>query len=364
MPKLKLGVLRPGEQRLNILPIKMPVQTQTPTAPIPTKPASITAPALSIVEYYQLCTSPGDLGMTRNIIETIRVPGNFKGTKFIKTRRVLAKSGSISSSALESQDTSVKDDLSTNMKSSAEQEQFHERSDWKFDASMHGEASWGPTEGEANADVHASGAFNGARDSFKSGVEAAVNTQVSSTEQFRKQTATEVANKTEQLEEGESIETFEIDNLANPESTQYVLCQLAVEKLTVLSLINVKLGLYDARSKQFAVFPLSGMDQLLEKAIKEPAHRDIIRNKIVAELMTYFDYEDKPHAVIEKSSVPSGGEQAGRTLIRFRTDLTTPVTILRPDGSNKKFTVKGIALDTAYRVLPVTQVGLARGVAP
>lgn len=363
MPKLKLGVFRPGEQRLNIPPITIPVHAQTAPTAIHSEPGSIPQPALSIVEYYQLCTSPGDLGMTRNIIETIRVPGNFKGTKFIKTRRVIAESGSISSSALESQDTSVKDDLSTNMKSSAEQEHFKERSDWKFDASMHGDASWDPGGGDVNAEAHASGSFNGTRDSFKSGVEGAVNKQVSSTEQFRKQTATEVANKTEQLEEGESIETFEIDNLANPESTQYVLCQLAVEKLTVLSLINVKLGLYDARSKQFAVFPLSGMDQLLEKAIKEAAHRDIIRKKIVSELMTYFDYEDKPHAVIEESAVPSGGEQAGRTLVRFRTDLTTPVTITRPDGSKKKFTVKGIALDTAYRVLPVTQVGLARGIA-
>ena len=140
MPKLKLGVLRPGDQRLKIPPIRIPVQTQTPPAPNQTKPASITEPALSIVEYYQLCTSPGDLGMTRNIIETIRVPGNFKGTKFIKTRRVVNKSSAISSSALESQDNSVKNDLSENMKSSSEQEHFKERSDWKFDASMHGDA--------------------------------------------------------------------------------------------------------------------------------------------------------------------------------------------------------------------------------
>ena len=75
----------------------------------------------------------------------------------------------------------------------------------------------------------------------------AVNHQLSETQQFRQTSAQETSSAADKTEEGESIETFEIDNTSNPESVTYLLCQLSVEILTALSLINVKLGFFDAK---------------------------------------------------------------------------------------------------------------------
>jgi hypothetical protein len=277
---------------------------------------------------------------------------------------------------LESRDVSVAEDLSQSIRNSAEQaqaenstsqqSQARDRSDWKFDASFHGEVDVGLTGGSADADAHASSQSNAVRDAssrsnetrdaYRSAVDSAVNQQVTKTEGFRKQTATTVNDGTAKLEEGESIETFEIDN-PGPESVTFACVQLSIERLTALSLVDAKIGFFDARAKKFGLVPLSGMDTLLNRVITEEGKRTLIRKVIISMLAEVADYRDEIRNFIVETPKPGS---ATEMYWRVIPDLQTEVTIHRPDGLVKTFAVPGIATKARYRVLNLPKVGLVR----
>src|SRR5215475_547835 len=128
-------------------------------------------PTLCIIQYYQITTVSGDFGATRNIVgDTLIEPPHSKSTRYVKTRTVTTSTTSVTSSVLESRDVSVAEDLSQSIRNSAEQaqaensasqqSQARDRSDWKFDASFHGEVDVGLTGGSADADAHASSQSN------------------------------------------------------------------------------------------------------------------------------------------------------------------------------------------------------------
>jgi hypothetical protein len=337
----------------------------------------MTEPTLCIVQYYQITTVPGDFGATRNIVgDTLIEPPHSKSTRYVKTRTVTTSTTSVTSSVLESRDASVAKDLSQSIRNSAEQSQAEDsasqqsqsrdRSDWKFDASFHGEANVGLSGGSADADAHASSRSNAVhdassqsneiRDAYRSAVDSAINQQVTKTESFRKQTATTVNDATAKLEEGESIETFEIDN-PGPESVTFACVQLSVERLTALSLVDAKLGFFDARAKKFGLVPLSGMDTLLNRVITEEGNRALIRKIIISMLAEVADYRDEIRNFIVETPKPGS---ATETYWRVIPDLQTEVTIQRPGGLVKKFAVPGIATKAQYSVLNLPKVGLVR----
>jgi hypothetical protein len=323
--------------------------------------ASISKPALCIIEYYQLTTAPGDLGITRNIVDTINIPGHSKRTQSIRTRHESSSSTSTTSSAIESQDASVAKNLSQSLHTSADQSFAEDHSAWQFDASFYGEVDVGLTGGSADATAHASSSSAAVHDAYRNAVEQAVQQQVAQTDKYRTERKSERQDSQSNLEEGESISTFEIDNLNNPESCTYLLVQLSIERLTALSLINAQIGFFDPRTNRLETVPLSGLDDLLARVIADAGNRATVRAALLQQLTTVMDYHDEPRPFVEERPMPPGS--ARPTFLRVIPDLVTDVSIRRVDGAVKKFTVPGIALKTSYRVLAIPQIGMARSAA-
>lgn len=336
-----------------------PIAIEVP--PVPRAPAQRGEPALCIVEYYQLTTVPGDLGVTRNIVSSIAITGLTKQTWSVRTKHAVSKTASITQSAVESEDSSVSNDLSQSVRNSGEQAGSQDHSDWKVDASFHGEVDVGLTGGSADANAHASGSSNEVRDSYRNAVDDAVNRQIKSTDEFRKERKSDQQSSSAALEEGESIETKEIDNSQHKEPQNYLMCQLSVERLTALSLMNAKLGFFDARANKFELVPLSGMDTLLGRVIPDAGNRAQIRTNILKQISTVFDYRDDPRPFVEEVPLPNGS--TGAKFCRVVHDLNTEVEIRRADGAVKRFDVPGIAVSATYRVLPIPVCGVVRGVA-
>jgi hypothetical protein len=332
--------------------VSLPVPTPAPPPAPPAAPAVTLTPALFIVEEYQLLTVPGDIGVTRNVVGTINIPGNAKKTMFVKTKHVVASSGTITQTALESQDQAVSSNLGQSISSSAEQSHSSDQTGFKFDASFHGEVS--VIDDSADADVHASGSSKEVRDAYQDSVSRAVSEQVGSTAAFRKQEATSVSESNSTTTEGESIETFEIDNTHSDHAENYLLCQLAVERLSALCLVGAKIGFRDGRTGDTMLRPLSGLKSLVNDVVL-PEHREQVIAAITKQLTTVFDYQDKARTFVRKTASNAG------ELFQVVPDLTTEVKLVRPDGTKKTFTVPGIALAVYDHVLPIPQVGLAKG---
>lgn len=334
-------------------------------APAPTAPieATRTLPALYIVEYYQLTTMPGDVGLTRNIVQSINVAAGAKQSWIVRTRSLVKRTSEVSTSVLESQERAVAKNLSKSISESAEQAGARERTQFKFDASFHGELDVGLTGGSTDADVHAAGSTSAVRDSFKNAVDQSVDQQVSATEQYRTQQAATVSNTEERVDEGESIQTYELDNTANRSSVTYMLCQLAVERMTALSLVNVQLGLLNARTGSLETTALSNMDTLLARAFPQAEHRSSVRKVLLDQLSRVLDYRDEPRQLVEKYAIPTAQAGIDHEYYRVVPELSSEVSVKRPDGSRRTFVAPGIVVKTDYRVTTVPQLGLARGVA-
>jgi hypothetical protein len=328
-----------------------------PPVPAPPKPAPVPTliyPALYIIEEYQLITVPGDVGVTRNVVGTINITGNSRKTIYVRTKRAEAKSGTISQTVFESRDQSVSKNLSQSISSSSEQSQSRDQSNFKFDASFHGEVDVGLTGGSADADAHASTDSREVRDAFKDAVAKATNDQIASTAEFRTQTSASVSESQTTVSEGESIETFEIDNTNNPQAQNYLLCQLAIERLTALCLVNAKVGFFDASTGQSVLRPLSGLISLVNGVVVAE-HQHEVLDALLKQMTTVFDYQDQPRTFVRKADSGAG------ELFQVVPNLTTEIKLSRPDGSARSFTVPGIATKIYDNILPIPQIGLARG---
>ncbi len=337
-----------------------PVPSSPPT---PATPAGATEhPAIAIIEEYQLTTATGDIGVSRSIGGVLNVAPRSKKTVWVRSKHSSASSSSLTSSVLESREKAVSKDLSNAVRNSAEQSGSKSHSDWQFDASFHAEAEIGFGSGSVDAEAHAKGASNEVRDSYRNAVDSAVSEQVSATESSRNQTARTSESEVKDVKEDESVETFELNNLDSEDVLSMMLCQLSVERLTALSLVNVKLGFFDAAAKRFEITPLSGLTTLLERVIPDTAHRASVRAVIVSMLENVFDYHDEARKLIEKRMLEGGtGDRA--FYYRVVPDLRTDVQVLRTNGSAATFTVPGIAIKSRYSVTPIPYFGMVRGTA-
>jgi hypothetical protein len=311
-------------------------------------------PGLYIIEQYQLITVPGDIGVTRNIIDTIKIAGHAKQTSTFLISHTETKAGSISSTVLETSDRAVTDHLGKSMNSSDQQARSTDQSSFKFDASFHGELDLGLLKDSTDANVSASNNSKEVRDSYSSALTSSINDQLSQTEASRSETGKQVSSSTVTTTSTQSIETFELDNHDNPNPLNFMLCQLSVEKLTALCLVNVQIGFHDAAKKEDVVRPLSGLDALLKHAIA-PAHRDEVKELILKEISVVQDYQDEARQFVRKTTGPSG------EFFQVIPELSTTVKLKRPDGVVKSFVVPGIAMKTFHNILPIRQAGLIKG---
>ncbi len=183
----------------------------------------------------------------------------------------------MASSALESESSAASDSLSKLVKDDSVEEGGKDTFDYGLKSSFHAEGSIGLTDAEADASLNAETHSVGVREGFRNAVGSAVNSQRSATQSaLSEQQVSEAVDKNDKTE-NEQIETLEIDNRGNPSSRTYGIFRLGIEKLSALCLVGAKLGFYNGATGKLEYYPLPTMDDLLSKAIADPANRATAR---------------------------------------------------------------------------------------
>ena len=231
------------------------------------------------------------------------------------------------------------------------QSQDKDRSDFAFKGHFHGDVSANLTGGEANADASASTNSSEVRDAYRQAVEQAVASQVSQTASSRKTQAQEVDEHSTTTNSFERIETFEWNNLANSSPVNLLICQLTVERLTALCLLNEQIGYFDPNTQQPVVKPMSSLSAIVNSVIV-PEHREEVQKLLLQQISVVQDWQDNAREFVHKATGPSG------EFFQVVPGLTTTVSVVRTNGAIKNFVVPGIAIHTMNNVLPIPQVAL------
>lgn len=307
-------------------------------------------PQLAIVEKYQLVTLAGAFG-PGPVVRTIQQQPHEKRTHTIRLSQKKATSGTVTTSALESNDSAVSKSLSDSVRSSQGSQHASDASTFAMDASFHGEVS--TLSQSADANVSVSSNSSSVRDEFRSSVDSAVDQQVSNTDAYRKVSqASETQTMSTQSEEVRT-ETYSVENPTD-ETVTFMMFQLSRERVTALCLVDVELVFYNPRTGQTVRKSIGGTDELLADIIADPEHRAQVRAMILQQMSPIFDCMHQPRRMVEEF------EYESRKYLRVVPELKTEVKIDRGDGAVGSFTFPGIALNKKYRVMMLPHLGMGR----
>ncbi|WKX69578.1 hypothetical protein [Streptomyces sp. XD-27] len=295
-------------------------------------------PQIALVEMYRLSTFAGQYGAGRTLKTFTLLPGE-KTTISIKTFRKTETDSKSASSILDSFSKESADDFETTIQKENSDKQAQQKSlEWHVEAEA--EASWG--WGNAKVSGGVKGATASQREQFARNMSNAVNkhaNKASAKRDVQVNTSQEV--KTESGEET-SI-TRQLENINVGRTLNFVFRQMNQEYITILHLVDVRVGYWNGYGETVEEVPLSGLDKILNAYVKEEK-RDDLRKIILAQLSTIFDHEDE---LVTPSMVEKRQIDAGDSYLRWRKGVTSTYE----DVTGNEITVPGVILNVDKVVL-------------
>ncbi len=254
-------------------------------------PPATVKPQLMLVEEYRLSSFLGKYGVGRTLKSFSLLPGE-------RTKLTIKTASSSTTTAKQSQ--SILDSFSQESANEFESSLAAESSnkstsseDVSYSASVEASGSWG--FGSAKASASAGGSTNSAREEFAKTVSNATS----------KHTARASANRNVQIESTTETkitsdlqtETIrEIENINVGRTLNFVFCQMNQEFITLLHLIDVRIG-YTNGIEAVREVPLYQLPELLERVtVNDSKKRQEVQERIIEELKSIRDYKGKmPH---------------------------------------------------------------------
>ncbi|WP_254862184.1 hypothetical protein [Halovivax gelatinilyticus] len=307
-------------------------------------------PRLFLVERYRLSTFLGNYGAGRTLKTFSLLPGE-QTTISIETFRKTEEQRTESSSILDSYTTETAEEFEETVKAEQSQKNEHEES-FAYNAEAKAEASWG--FGSASASGGVEGGTNAAREEIAKNVSNATSkhaAEASSKRQVEIDTDYEIS---EQTGEETSIERS-LENINLSRTLNFVFKQMNQEFITLMHLVDVRVGFtnngFDVRDRSdtlggvdYREVSLPELDALLADVIDED-HRADVRERIVGELSTIFDYRGDVRSIVEEVELPGSDGEA--TYLRVDPDLRTTYT----DETGNEITVPGLVLSAETNVM-------------
>lgn len=300
-------------------------------------------PQLFLVEHYQLASFRSDLARD-DLVDAISLsPGGSMTYKVIVKKRT-STSKELTSTVLDSEEREAKDNFNKQLKDTADKRSGTNNYDYGFDGSFHGEASVEIGGGSADAKVHAQGSTNEVRSDFAESTASAIDTQVSETNNSRKQKIETGKENTERDEETESIREKTAHN-PTAQPVNVGIFMLKEEFVSVLSLIDVEIAYRNGDPNQDRQEPLRKLGQLLDAVIDRPEDRTEIAATIRGLLQAIDDYQGETRSILkEDPGSPFGFSCDARLRLDYR--------VLKSDGTlRRKFSVKGIPIRGCEKTL-------------
>ncbi|GHE62902.1 hypothetical protein GCM10018785_34810 [Streptomyces longispororuber] len=288
-------------------------------------------PQIALVETYRLSTFLGQYGAGRTLKTFSLLPGE-KTSISIKTWRKTETDSKSASSILDSFSKESADDFETTVTREQSDKQAEQKSlEWHVEAEASG--SWGFASAKVSGGVKGSTASQ--REQFARNTSSAVNkhaAKASAKRDVQVNTSNEV--KTESGEE--TAITRQLENINVGRTLNFVFRQINQEHITILHLVDVRVGFWNGYGESVVEVPLSGLDGLLATYV-QPAKRAEVRKMVIEQLSTLFDYKDnlvQPPMVEERQLGPND------TYLRWRKTTST-----YSDETNNAITVPGVIIN-------------------
>jgi hypothetical protein len=305
-------------------------------------------PRLLLVEHYRLSSYLGAYGAGRTIKTFTLLPGE-KTRISVKTYTRQEKNVSNASSILDSFDQASSEDF----EKSVQQEQSDKTNSSKslsyyVDAEV--SANWG--WGNASVKAGVKGGSNSAREEFSKNISNATSkhaARASAKRDVQVNTTTEVK---EQSGEETSTER-EIQNINVSRTLNFVFRQMNQEFITILHLVDVRVAYFDGTAETKREVPLTALQSLLDQYVNESEH-ETVRQAIMEELSYVFDYQDNPHALIEKRTLlkdPTGSETPENILTSYFRVRKNMNSVYKDGATGTEITVPGIIMAAEKNVM-------------
>ncbi|MGH3448659.1 MAG: hypothetical protein ACRDP4_13655, partial [Nocardioidaceae bacterium] len=262
------------------------VVTEAPETPDP-------APALFLVEKYDVSSFLGDYGMGRTIRTFTLLPGE-STTIRLKTWQSSKESIKQSSSIIDSSEQSAKERFANKMQDETTDKRTRSDSQsWAVEAEA--SASWG--FGSASVKASAEGEYHSGREQFARSATEAVSEHARDSSSKRQLSVTSSAETETETGEETSIERA-ISNVNMRRVLNFVFRELNQTYTTKLHLTNIWVAFTNGRENTWRQVPVAGLRGLLTEFLR-PEKVDETAQRILKVAGLVFDADDVPVRVLE-----------------------------------------------------------------
>lgn len=303
--------------------------------------AQYTGPRLLIVETYRLTSVPVRYGPGRVIKTFTLLPGE-KTTMRVSSYKRSTQGIQSTSSIVDS--TSDESERAFEQSVGAERgNQSDSASSFEYNASAEasGSASWGWGSASASVSGGMAGSNTSARQEFAKSLTNAVGKNAS-----RASARREVSVDTSmdlKLEEGEeSAVERTIENINVSRTLNFLFRQMNQEYVSLLHLVDVRIGFFSGHNESRAEVPLSEIDSLLGQVLNT-AQRDGVREDILRLVQGVRDHTGATHPGFIRTQAPDG------TALAPAVDPAYTSTYTVPDG--RPIVVPGIIMSAERHVM-------------
>ena len=283
-------------------------------------PPSTAKPQLMLVEEYRLSSFLGAYGVGRTLKSFSLLPGE-KTKLTIKTASKSTIAAKQSQSILDSysQESASEFETSLNQEKS---DRVSSSSELSYYASVQAGGSWG--FGSASASAGASGSSNSAREEFAKSVANATSKHAAKASANRN-VQIDTTTETTVTEEKESEIVREIENINVGRTLNFVFCQMNQEVISLLHLIDVRIG-YTNGIDNLREVALYELPDLLERVLTGGAkERKAVQQRIETEIRKIRNHRG---AEVEDFILPVKDGEDGRYAINrdFASEFIEPAT--------------------------------------
>lgn len=269
-------------------------------------------PSICIIETYKLSNFLGDYGAGKVISTFSLLPG--ERTKIsIKTYKTSTEKRSETSSIFDSYTENTEDSFESMVQNENSDSQSKSNT-VNYHVEAEAEAQWGV--GSASVSAGVNGSVNSNRESFVKNMNSSVNKHANSASAKRDIQVNTSSETTTMQGEEQSIER-NIENINIDRTLNFVLRQMNQEYISILHLVDIKIGFYNGYSETRMEVPLQEIDSLLEYCIIKAEDKLKIKEDILFSLGGIYDYNGNTHSdfVVKKTFVERTGEKSIRHFI-------------------------------------------------
>lgn len=257
--------------------------------PIFMPPVPKARPRLVLLESYRLSTFLGRYGAGRTIKTLTLLPGE-KTKISIKTYKKTESEAKSASSILDSFTRESADDFERAVGSETSDKRS-ETENFEYHAEAEASASWGFGSAKVSGGVR--GGSTSAREEFAKNVSNATEKHASKASAKREVNVNTSFQVTESAGEETAVER-EVENVNVSRTLNFVFRQMNQEFLTLLHLVDVRVGFFNGLPDSKIEVPLSRLDELLEEVVVAE-ERTAVRGAILAQVRSISDYRDHQH---------------------------------------------------------------------